>query len=163
MILHHPFEPIIDKESKILILGSFPSIASFEHNFYYAHPRNQFWKIMAALFDVELLHVEAKKAFCHQYHIALWDAYGSLKREAGNSSDANLSETVVNPIDKLLEKYPNITAVFCNGGKSYDAVRKNFKTLNIIKLPSSSPAYAALSFEKKLEAYETLKERLETC
>jgi hypoxanthine-DNA glycosylase len=165
MILEHPFEPIIDEYSRILILGSFPSIASFEHNFYYAHPRNQFWKILASLFDVSFDSVEEKKRFCHENHIALWDAYGSLKREEGNSSDANLSNTVLNPIDTLIEKHPNITAIFCNGTKSFEGINRNFKALHVSinKLPSTSPAHAALSFEKKLAQWQIIKDTLEMC
>ena len=88
----HPFDAIADEHSKVLILGSFPSIKSFENRFYYAHPRNQFWPIMEALFGVSLPDNEAKKVFALKTGIALWDIYGSLRRSKNNSSDSNLSE-----------------------------------------------------------------------
>ncbi len=163
MRLDHPFDPIADSDSKVLILGSFPSIASFENNFYYAHPRNAFWPIMEALFDVALPRVEAKREFLHVKHIALWDAYGSLRRDQGNSSDANLADALPNPIDTFIQNYPKIAHIFCNGGASYKAVTRHFKTLHVTvhKLPSTSPAYAALRFEQKLEQWHSVKETLE--
>lgn len=160
---NHPFEPIIDEESRVLVLGSFPSLKSFEENFYYAHPRNQFWPIMEAIFGVILNDIDSKKAFLHAHHIALWDVYGELTREAGNSSDANLSDLVPNDFEALLKRYPNITTVFCTGRKSYDGFTKYFSHLGVetVCLPSTSPAYAALSFEKKREAYAIIKATLD--
>ncbi len=162
-MIHHPFDPIIDAHSKVLILGSFPSIASFEEGFYYGHPRNQFWKLMEALFSVNLDGIEQKTRFLHDHHIALWDLYGALTREQGNSSDANLSNTRPNPIDTLLGKHPSITTVFCNGNTSYKGFLKHFGTLHVkhFLLPSSSPAYAAKSFAAKLEAYRSIRSVLE--
>jgi double-stranded uracil-DNA glycosylase len=164
MRLSHPFDPIIDADSKILILGSFPSIASFEQHFYYAHPRNAFWPIMEQLFDVTLSDVNQKKSFLHVKHIALWDTYGSLRREAGTSSDANLAEVMPNPIDTLLVKYPKIQNVFCNGTKAHKGLLSHFKNLHVSveKLPSTSPAYAAMTFNNKLLQWQKVKESLET-
>jgi TDG/mug DNA glycosylase family protein len=82
----HPFDPIIDGRSKVLILGSFPSLKSFENNFYYAHPRNQFWPIMAALFETVLEDNDARRTFALEHGIAMWDVYGALRRSRGNSS-----------------------------------------------------------------------------
>ncbi len=162
MRLEHPFDPLIDKHSKILILGSFPSIKSFEDAFYYAHPRNQFWPIMERLFDVSLEDNESKKIFALSHGIALYDTYGSLQRSQGNSSDSNLSDLRPNDIPALLEQYPAIKKVFCTGKKSYDGMRKYFPDLlvPVLLLPSTSPAYAAMRFEDKLEAYRVIKTAL---
>lgn len=163
MLLEHPFDPLIDAHSKILILGSFPSIKSFEHAFYYAHPRNQFWPIMESLFDVKLDSNESKKAFALREGIALYDTYASLTRAQGNSSDSNLSDLKPNDIPLLLKAHPNIKQVFCTGRKSYDGLKKHFPTLRVpvTLLPSTSPAYAAMRFEDKLEAYKVIKRLLQ--
>jgi double-stranded uracil-DNA glycosylase len=156
----HPFDPIADEASAILILGSFPSIRSFEMAFYYAHPRNQFWPIMERLFETSLPDTDARTAFLHRRHIALWDVYGSLRREQGNSSDANLQDARPNDIPAFLSAHPTIRRVYCTGGKAYDALRRAFPDLDVavVKLPSTSPAYAAMRFETKLEAYAQIRE-----
>ena len=159
----HPFDPIADGNSKVLILGSFPSIASFENDFYYAHPRNQFWPIMEALFGVTLPDNEAKRKFTLKTGIAIWDVYGSLRRLKNNSSDANLSDPVPNDIPAFLRRHPGIKTVFCTGKKAYDGLRKHFPDLKIpvLPLPSTSPAYAVMKFDEKLAAYRPIKEHLE--
>ena len=164
MQLQHPFEPIVDHDSKVLILGSFPSIVSFENNFYYAHPRNAFWPIIEALFNVTLPSIALREEFLHIKHIALWDAFASLRRDQGNSSDANLTDTLINPIDVFVQNHLDIKHVLCNGTTSYKAIMQHFKSLHVKvhKLPSTSPAYAAMRFEQKLERWHILKELLET-
>jgi hypoxanthine-DNA glycosylase len=158
----HPFDPIVDGESRVLILGSFPSLKSFENNFYYAHPRNQFWPIMAALFDTVLEDNDARRAFALEHGIAMWDVYGALRRSRGNSSDANLSELVPNDIPALLKRHPKIRTVFCTGRKAYDGLKKAFPQLDaeVRLLPSTSPAYAAMKFGEKLEAYRDVRDAL---
>jgi len=162
MQLDHPFDPIVNEHSKVLILGSFPSIKSFEENFYYAHPRNQFWPIMEKLFDVSLKSKQSRTAFALHYGIALYDTYGSLRRSQNNSSDSNLSDLQPNDIPSLLEKYPRIEKIFCTGRKSYEGMKKYFPDLSVpvALLPSTSPAYAAMKFEEKLKAYEALRDAL---
>jgi hypoxanthine-DNA glycosylase len=158
----HPFEPLIFPDARILILGSFPSLASFEEGFYYAHPRNQFWPLLAEVFGVDLLTREAKIALCRQEKLALWDSAKSLKRETGNSSDANLKKIEVNDFEKLLLDYPAIECILFTGKKAEQIFNTKYKELKVKKalLPSSSPAYAAMRFEQKLTIYtELLKER----
>lgn len=152
---NHPFPPILDQNTRILFLGSFPSIASFEQAFYYAHPRNAFWPILEAIFDVRLETNEAKKAFCLEKGIGLWDVIGSCARS--NSSDTNLKNCIPNDFKKLLEEYPNIQALAFTGKKSYDLFMKIYKDLKIEKvlLPSTSPAHAAMKFEEKKAIYKT--------
>ena len=155
---HHPFKPIIFPDSKILILGSFPSLKSFEEGFYYAHPRNQFWPLLAEVFGEDISSVEKKIALCKKHHLALWDSAKSLKRGNKNSSDQNLKEIEANDFKQLLSEYPSIETVLFTGKKSEAIFNKAYKELPVKKalLPSPSPAYAAMRFEEKLEVYKEL-------
>ncbi len=158
---HHPFEPLIFHDARILILGSFPSLASFEEGFYYAHPRNQFWPLLAEVFDADLSTRQAKIDLCRRERLALWDSAKSLKRETGNSSDSNLKAVEVNDFKTLLLEYPCIELILFTGKKAEQIFNSKYKDIAIKKalLPSSSPAYAAMRFEQKLERYtEHLKE-----
>ncbi len=161
--LEHPFDAIVDEHSKVLILGSFPSIKSFEQNFYYAHPRNQFWPIMEELFGVTLTTNEEKRAFALSQGIALWDTYGSLTRESGNSSDSNLKDLQPNDLRAFLMRYPNIRHLFFTGKKAFQGYMKHFKdiTVETTLLPSTSPAHAAMKIEEKLRHYRAVKDALE--
>ncbi|MDD2828882.1 MAG: DNA-deoxyinosine glycosylase [Sulfuricurvum sp.] len=151
---NHPFPPLLDQNTRILFLGSFPSIASFEQAFYYAHPRNAFWPILEEIFDVHLETNEAKKTFCLEKGIGLWDVIGSCERS--NSSDTNLKNCIPNDFEKLLEEYPNIQVLAFTGKKSHDLFMKFFKNLKIEKvlLPSTSPAHAAMKKEEKAKLYK---------
>jgi len=162
MRLSHPFDPVADGSSKVLILGSFPSTASFEAAFYYAHPRNQFWPIMEAMFGVALPDKKSREGFALERGIALWDTYASLIRAQNNSSDANLKALKPNDIAAFLKAHPGIRHIFCTGRKAYDGCKKHFPDLAVpcTLLPSTSPAYAALSFEEKLAAYRRIAEVL---
>lgn len=155
----HPFSPILDEYTRVLFLGSFPSIASFEQAFYYAHPRNAFWPIMESIFDVHLKTNEAKKAFCFEKGIGLWDVIGSCERS--NSSDTNLKNCIPNDFKKLLEEYPNIQAFAFTGKKSHDLFMKFFKDLKVEKvlLPSTSPAHAAMTRVEKTKIYNDFLEK----
>lgn len=154
MTYAHPFPPILDSNTRILFLGSFPSIASFEQAFYYAHRRNAFWPILEAIFDVHLETNEAKKTFCLEKRIGLWDVIGSCERS--NSSDTNLKNCIPNDFEKLLEEYPNIQAIAFTGKKSHDLFMKFFKDLRVEKvlLPSTSPAHAAMTRAEKTAFYK---------
>ena len=162
-ILEHPFDAIVDENSKVLILGSFPSLKSFEQNFYYAHPRNQFWPIMEELFEVTLKSNEEKRAFALKHGIAMWDTYGSLSREAGNSSDSNLKDLKPNDFESFFKCYPNIKHIFFTGRKAEQGYKKYFSDINIptTLLPSTSPAYAAMKREEKVRHYQVIKDVLE--
>ena len=162
-VVQHPFDAIVDNHSKILILGSFPSLKSFEQNFYYAHPRNQFWPIMEQLFNVTLKSNDERRDFALQHGIALWDTYGALRREDGNSSDANLKDLEPNDFHAFFKKYPNIRHVFFTGRKAEQGYKKHFSDIELptTLLPSTSPAYAAMKFEEKLEHYRVIRKTLE--
>jgi len=156
MTEYHTFEPLIFSDSKVLILGSFPSIKSFEEGFYYAHPRNQFWSILAAIYKEPVQTKEEKIALCKEHNIALFDSASSLQREAKNSSDTNLKNITVNNFETLLAKYPNIQTILFTGKKAEQIFNTKYKHLQIKKvlLPSTSPAYASMKFEEKLAKYK---------
>ena len=154
----HTFEPLIFPDSKILILGSFPSIKSLQEGFYYAHPRNQFWPILSEIFHEKANSQEEKIALCKKHRIALFDSAKSLQRESGNSSDANLKNIEVNDFKKLLEEYPSIEMIAFTGKKAEQIFNKKYKNLSIKKvlLPSTSPAHASMKFNEKLQKYKAI-------
>ena len=113
--IKHPFPPIFDCNSKILILGSFPSVKSREGNFFYGHPQNRFWKVMSAILGSDLpTTIEEKKSLLLSSKIALWDSIASCEIEG--SSDASIDNVVPNDLRPIFEG-ANISAVFCNGKK----------------------------------------------
>ena len=151
------FPPIIDAQSEILILGSIPGVKSLEKQQYYAHPQNKFWKIIFELLNEDftddyIQRIETIK----KHHIALWDVIDSCERKG--SLDSEIRNEEANQIEELLEKYPNIKAIFCNGGKSYKNLQKvlgkNFR-IPIFLMPSTSPLHT-VSFEKKLEDWKAI-------
>lgn len=148
------FAPLVDDESKILILGSMPGVKSLTEQEYYAHPRNRFWQLLAFLLNEQNPDgYSAKKALLKKHHIALWDTLGYCERKG--SLDSDIKAEIPNDICGLLEQYPHIQAVFCNGGKASAAFKKYFvkslsKPVHIYYLPSTSPANA----RKNLAALE---------
>ena len=152
-ILTHPFQPIVFKNSKTLILGSFPSIDSFEKSFYYAHPRNQFWKILSAISKYPINNRDQKTWLLKESKLALWDMVLNCTRD--NSLDASLEEIEVNNIAEFLEFNPTITKVAFTGRLAEKLFKMHFDHLEVetIYLPSPSSAYAKMSFEKKVEIY----------
>ena len=151
------FKPIINKDSKILILGSMPGIKSLEAAEYYAHPNNRFWKIMAVICkhpNLEKSDYKTKTEILLKNNIALWDVIKSCEREG--SLDSNIQKVMPNNISKLLKEYKNIEKICCNGATSYSLFKKHFKNTEskIYALPSTSPANAKYSFEKLLEEWK---------
>lgn len=142
----HPFEAVYNNDSKILILGSFPSVKSREINFYYGHPQNRFWKILENIYNEKIdNNIEIKKEFLLKNNIALWDTIKSC--EITGSSDSSIKNAIPNDIENLIHT-TNIKAIFCNGNTSYKLFMKYFKdkiNIPIICLPSSSPANAKFS------------------
>lgn len=145
----HTFAPVFDQDSRILILGTFPSVKSRENQFYYGHPQNRFWKVIAALAESPVPQtIEEKKKMLLSARIAVWDVIASCSIEG--SSDSSIRNVVPNDIRGLLER-TNIQAVFCNGGKAYELyVRYCEETCGrgAVKLPSTSPANASWSLER---------------
>jgi hypoxanthine-DNA glycosylase len=157
----HPFDPIIDESSRILILGTFPSVKSFENAFYYGHPQNQFWKLLSTIFQQsEPKTNEEKIAFLKRYKIALWDMVKSCQREG--SLDSALKNVEVNDIEDLLKRYSNIEAIFFTGRKAQQLYERHFSHLQFptYYLPSPSPANRSKSFEEKLREWSILTDYL---
>jgi len=152
----HPFDPIVDETSRILILGSFPSLKSFENNFYYAHPRNQFWLILSKIYGMPADTTEARLKLLKKNRIALWDVIKGCERT--NSADSNLKACKPNDIDMLLRDYPNIKMIFFTGRKAQTLFKRFFpdNLLPQYLLPSPSPAYAAMPFEDKLRVWRKM-------
>ena len=158
----HDFEPVYNAESEILILGTLPSVKSRENNFYYGHPQNRFWKVLACLFDEQVPNtVEEKKAFLYRNHIAIWDVIESC--DIIGSSDSSIKNVVVADIRSLLDK-TEIKAVFANGNlakKLYDQYAFTLTGIEAVKLPSTSPANAQYSLEKLTKNWEIICKSIE--
>ena len=150
----HPIPPVFDSASRILILGSFPSVKSREGHFFYHHPQNRFWKVLAALFKSEIpFGREIRREFVLRRHIALWDVLRSCEIEG--ASDASIKHPVPNDLSVVLDRAP-IQAIFCTGTKSAAFYRKLIEPVtkhSAITLPSTSPANCAVSFERLCAAY----------
>lgn len=150
----HTFGPVYDENSRILILGSFPSVKSREQQFYYGHPQNRFWKVAAALWGEEKPEtIEVKKEFLLKHQIALWDVIESC--DIMGSSDSSIRNVVPNDMDVIL-KAAAIGGIFLNGDKAYQLYLKYCKKEGqppVKKLPSTSPANAAWNLEKLLAAW----------
>lgn len=155
----HPFPPVFDGSSRILILGSFPSAASREVSFYYGHRRNRFWKVLEAVFGEEVPpDTEGRKRFLLSHGIALWDSVSSCTIEA--SSDASIRDVTPNKISELLQKAP-IEKIFCNGKTSHACYEKYVfpeTGVHAAVLPSTSPANAVKSLEALAEAWRVIRE-----
>lgn len=151
--LEHPFDPIVFKDSEILILGSFPSIDSFEKSFYYAHPRNQFWKILSAVSNYPINNRDQKTWLLKISKWALWDMLKECSRES--SLDSSLEEIEVNNLAEFLEEHSQIKKVAFTGRLAEKLFKIHFGYLEIetIYLPSPSSAYAKMSLETKIEVY----------
>lgn len=154
--LVHTFEPVYDNNSKILILGSFPSVKSREENFFYGHPQNRFWKVISSIFRCNTPNsIEEKLDFLHNNNIALWDTIHSC--DIIGSSDSSIKNVVPSNINLILNS-TEIKAVFANGATSHKLYMKFCYTLTnrtAIKLPSTSPANAAFSLEKLIYIWGT--------
>ena len=152
------FLPIINSESKILILGSIPGIKSLEMQQYYAHPQNKFWKIIFELFNEKFTtDYDERIKILEKYHVALWDVIDNCERKG--SLDSEIRNEEANKIGELLHNYPNIKAIFCNGQKSYKNLQKILPKdfhLPIIVLPSTSPANASKKYEEKLFSWKII-------
>ncbi|UOQ46225.1 DNA-deoxyinosine glycosylase [Halobacillus salinarum] len=134
------FNPVIDQNSAVMILGSMPSRESLRKQEYYGNNRNHFWSILFSIFDTEPIEsYDSRIAFIKEHHIALWDVLKFCERKG--SLDVQIKNGYPNPIDELLREYPNIKALFFNGQKSFQVYTKYFSHLTIPthRLPSTSP------------------------
>ena len=157
----HPFEPVFDEHSRILILGSLPSVKSREQGFYYGHPRNRFWKVTAGVLGMPVPYrLIEKDYFLHGAHIALWDVVAEC--DIVGSSDASIRNVIPTDLQRVLGSC-DIKAIFANGStaaKLYEKYHKPVTGREIITLPSTSPANAAWNSERLLEKWQCIKEYL---
>lgn len=157
----HPFPPLYDKNSKVLILGSFPSVKSREQNFFYGHPQNRFWKVVSAVMKAQTPQtVEEKKEFLLASNIALWDVIASC--DITGSSDSSIKNVVANDITEIL-KNADIKQIFVNGKtaeKYYNKYIRNTIGREAVCLPSTSPANAGWSVDRLVEAWVVIKDYL---
>ena len=153
----HPFPPLYDRESRILILGSFPSVKSREQLFFYGHPRNRFWMTLASVLSEPVpVTIEEKKAFLKENHIALWDVIKSCRIRG--SSDSSIRDVVPNDLSEILSG-SSIRQIYCNGGISwnyYHRYQEKKTGLAAIKLPSTSPANAAWSLDRLVREWRVI-------
>ena len=156
--VEHGIPPVFDGRSEVLVLGTMPSPKSREAGFFYGHPQNRFWKLLAALLEEELpVTVEEKKAMLLKHGIAIWDVISSCDIEG--SSDSSIRNVEANDIAGLLA-VSRIEKIYGNGDKAcrlYDKFCKDRAKKEIIRLPSTSPANAAFSMEKLLECWRVVK------
>lgn len=156
----HSFEPVYDKASEILILGTLPSVKSRENNFYYGHKQNRFWKVLATLLKEPVPDtIEEKKAMLLAHRIALWDVIQSC--DIKGSSDSSIKNVQSTDIGMILEK-TNITRIYANGNKAgqlYKRYQFPVTGIEAMVLPSTSPANAAWSLERLCKAWHVILEQ----
>lgn len=158
----HSIEPVFDTESRVLILGTMPSPKSREVQFYYGHPQNRFWRVLAAVLGEEVPQsVPEKKAMLLRHRIALWDVLAEC--EITGASDSSIRNPVANDLSVILGHAP-VQAVFTTGAtawKLYTRLQKPHTEIEAVRLPSTSPANCAVKMEALTEAYKAILPWLE--
>ena len=156
--VYHTFGPFVFKEAKVLILGSVPSPKSSEQGFYYGHPQNRFWKVLAAVFgEKEPACVEERKNFLTRHKIALWDAVESC--EIAGASDATIRNAEPTKVEEII-KDTSIEQIFATG-KTACRLLEKLQGIKAVCLPSPSPANCSVSFEKMVNAYSQILKYLQ--
>lgn len=153
MRVFHELPPVFDENSKVLILGSLPSVKSRKVGFYYMHPQNRFWRVLEEIFKEK---IEEKKEFCLTHHIALWDTCASCK--ITSSSESSIKNIVPNDLSLILEK-ANIVQIFTTGKKAHEIYQKYLYPVykkEDICLSSTSPANAKKKLEDLVEEYKKI-------
>ena len=151
--------PLLAPSTRLVVLGSFPGVASLRAQQYYGHPRNQFWPIVGALWRIDLMPLGyADRVRCLLEHgVGVWDVYASCRREG--SLDQAIQDATPNDLASLRRLAPGLRAIAHNGGESARSMRHTLALgLPVFKLPSTSPANASWSFERKLAAWRTVFE-----
>ena len=157
----HPIPPLYDKNSKVLILGSFPSVKSREQMFFYGHPQNRFWKVVSAVMNTDTpVTIEEKSGFLHTNHIAVWDVIASC--DITGSSDSSIKNVVANDLTEILGN-ADIKQIFVNGKtaeKYYNKYIRDVICREAVCLPSTSPANAGWSVERLVKKWNVINELL---
>lgn len=160
-MLNHTIDPVYDNHSKVLVLGSFPSVKSREQQFFYGHKQNRFWRVMAQVLDCAVPEsVEQKKSMLLTHHAAVWDVIASC--EITGSSDASIRDVVPNDLSRILS-HADIQVIYTNGSKAHQLYQKYIYPVNGREahlLPSTSPANAGYSLERLVEAWKVMREVL---
>lgn len=155
--IRHEFDPVYDRNSEILILGTLPSVKSREQRFYYGHKQNRFWKVIAALYGEAVpVTIEEKKKILLKHHIALFDVIAEC--DIAGSSDSTIRNVVPTDLSVILKQAP-VRKIFANGNKAYDLYMKYSyeKTgMEACRLPSTSPANAAYQMERLLQSWKVI-------
>ena len=156
--VRHEFEPIFNEKSRILILGTLPSVKSREQNFYYGHPQNRFWKVLARICEIEKVpeSIEEKKIFLLEHQIAVWDVIAEC--DIIGSSDSSIKNVVPTDLNIILKNAP-IQQIYGNGGKAYTLYQKySYPKIQreMVKLPSTSPANAVWQIERLTESWRQI-------
>ena len=152
--------PVVDAHTRLVVLGSFPGVASLQAQQYYRHPRNHFWPILAALWSVDLVEATyaQRLAAAREHGLGLWDVYAACEREG--SLDSAIENARFNDLARLRLLAPRLRAIAHNGGESARAMRHTRALgLPVHRLPSTSPANASWSFERKLAAWRAVFEQ----
>lgn len=153
----HNIDPVYDSNSKILILGSFPSVKSREQQFFYGHKQNRFWRVMAQVLDCAVPEdITQKRDMLLTHHVALWDVIASC--EITGSSDASIRDVRPNDLSQIMSQ-ADIRAIYANGSKAYQLYQKYIYPVNgreVKLLPSTSPANAGYSLERLVEAWSVI-------
>ena len=154
----HPIAPVYDRDSRILILGSFPSVKSREAGFFYGHPRNRFWQVLALVLGGDVpASTEEKKAFLLKNRIAVWDVIASC--DISGSSDSSIRNVTVNDLGAILER-ADIRGIFANGKTAWRYYRRYAEARTgrpAVCLPSTSPANAAWSLPRLVQAWQCIR------
>ena len=157
--LAHSFDWLAKSDAKLLIVGSMPGIASLQQQQYYAHPRNAFWPIMQHIFGwSEMTYTERCQALVNE-KIALWDVLRHCRRQGSLDSAIERDTIAINDFNALFKFAPNITTICTNGGKANQLFKRHVQLadhISIEALPSTSPAYAAMSFDNKLAHWQSI-------
>ena len=155
----HPFEPIYSGTSRILILGSLPSVKSREQAFFYGHPQNRFWKVISHLLcEPQPQTIDEKRAMLLRHDIAIWDVIYSC--DIKGSSDGSIRNVVPTDLRRIIAE-SQITRIYCNGktsGRLYQRFQEKQLGMPAVTLPSTSPANAACSLEQLMEEWGQINE-----
>lgn len=160
-VTHRSISPFINDKSEILILGSIPSVKSREYGFFYAHPQNRFFKLLAGVYgEEEPKSIDERKAFLDKHHVALYDVI--FECDINGSSDSSIENAVPIDLKSILTTFPNIKRIYTTGKKAKDLYDKYLYPqvgIEAISLPSSSPANASMKYEQILESYRLILSR----
>lgn len=168
--MHSPvisFKPIISNQAKLLILGSIPGIKSIQEQQYYAHPRNAFWKIMAALWEFDAdTDYQNRLKIIQKHGVALWDVAHQCNRQGSLDSEIDRHSVIPNDISALLTANPSIQTICFNGQTAARMFKQHFPDLlklprfSFITLPSTSPAHASMTIDNKLKIWHIVKHNI---